>query len=103
MTSAFQKLVAEIVGMLNHQLEDKKLTEITLPNLYGKLMEKDNQRGTFTASHGSLKNLASLQQLGDITVHKDGEDIIIFVFLYFSCLDVSIQIIKYACCIINID
>ncbi|XP_008204598.1 uncharacterized protein LOC100679446 [Nasonia vitripennis] len=88
MTSAFQKLVVEIVGMLNHQLEDKKLNEISLPNLYGKLLEKDNQRGTFTASQGYLKNLASLQQLGDITVHQDGEDIIIFVFLYFSYLDI---------------
>jgi hypothetical protein len=93
-TNAFQKLVIEIVGMVNSQLENKNLSTITLPDLCGKLIEKDNERGIFKATEGSLTSLSSLQQLGDITIHQDGEDIIIFVFLYFSYLDVSNEIIK---------
>ena len=94
MTVAFQNLAIQIVEMLNNQINNKRLSEVSLPDLGAKLLEKDNERGCFKATEGSLKKLSSLQQLGDIAVYKDGEAIIIFIFLYFSYLDVSIQIIK---------
>ncbi|XP_058804200.1 uncharacterized protein LOC131671635 [Phymastichus coffea] len=88
-TVAFQKLATELVTLINNNLKNKHLSEIKLPNISGKLIEKDNGRGSFTADDGLLKSLSSLQQMGDIIVLQDDEDIVLLVFLYFSVLDIS--------------
>lgn len=88
-TLAFQKLATELVTIINDDLENKLVSEIKLPDVSGKLLEKDNNRGSFKATDGVLKSLSSLQQMGDIIVLQDGEDIVLLLFLYFSTLNVS--------------
>ncbi|KAJ8676696.1 hypothetical protein QAD02_012483 [Eretmocerus hayati] len=88
MNAAFQKLAGKIVELVNDKLETERQSEISLPDLQGKLVEKDNHRGSFKAIEGTLKSLSSLQQLGDIIIMREGEDIVLFIFLYFSYLDI---------------
>lgn len=89
MNFAFGNMVDRLFHLLDTIIKNQNLSEVKLPNLFGKLLKEKTKESSFKATEGFFKGLSCLQRKG-IIIQQQEEDIILTAFLDYSKLNVSI-------------